>query len=36
MASAGPSDKQAATRLPELAEWVEEIAGLTKPDAVVW
>src|SRR5512133_1538988 len=36
MASAGPIDKQAATRLPELAEWVEEIAGLTKPDAVVW
>src|SRR5438046_6634348 len=36
MASAGPSDKQAATRLPELAGWVEEIAGLTKPDAVVW
>ena len=36
MASAGPSDKQAATRLPELAEWVGEIAGLTKPDAVVW
>src|SRR6201996_8212397 len=36
MASAGPSDKQAAPRLPELAEWVEETAGLTKPDAVVW
>jgi phosphoenolpyruvate carboxykinase (GTP) len=36
MASAGPSDKQAATRLPELAGWVEEIAGLAKPDAVVW
>ena len=36
MASAGPSDKQAATRLPELAGWVEEIAELTKPDAVVW
>src|ERR1700745_60134 len=36
MASAGPSDKQAATRLPELAEWVEEIADLTKPEAVVW
>src|SRR5947199_3442892 len=36
MASAGPSDKQAATRLPELAGWVGEIAGLTKPDAVVW
>src|SRR5690242_14764155 len=36
MASAGPIDKQAATRLPDLAEWVEEIAGLTKPDAVVW
>jgi phosphoenolpyruvate carboxykinase (GTP) len=36
MASAGPSDKQAATRLPELAGWVEEIAGLTKPDTVVW
>src|ERR1700749_668885 len=36
MASAGPHEKQAATRLPELAGWVEEIAGLTKPDAVVW
>ena len=36
MASAGPSDKQAATRLPELAGWVEEIAELTQPDAVVW
>ena len=36
MASEGPSDKQAATRLPELAEWVEEIAGLAQPDAVVW
>ena len=36
MASAGPSDKQAATRLPELAGWVGEIAELTKPDAVVW
>ena len=36
MASAGPSDKQAATRLPELAKWVEEIADLTQPDAVVW
>src|SRR5215467_13969733 len=30
-----PSDKT-ETSLPELAEWVEEIAGLTKPDAVVW
>src|SRR2546429_9326717 len=36
MASAGPSDKQAATTLPELAGWVGEIAGLAKPDAVVW
>src|SRR6201986_4161324 len=36
MASAGPHEKQAATRLPELAGWVEEIAGLTQPDAVVW
>ena len=36
MASAGPIDKQAATRLPELAGWVGEIAELTKPDAVVW
>ena len=31
-----PIDKQAATGLPELAGWVGEIAGLTKPDAVVW
>jgi len=31
-----PIDKQAATRLPELAGWVGEIAELTKPDAVVW
>ena len=36
MASAGPSEKHAATRLPELAGWVGEIAELTKPDAVVW
>ena len=36
MASAGPTEKQAATRLPELAKWVEEIADLTQPDAVVW
>src|SRR5207344_51252 len=36
MASAGPTEKHAATRLPELAGWVEEIAELTKPDAVVW
>ena len=36
MASAGPSDNQAATRLPELAGWVGEIAELAKPDAVVW
>src|SRR5689334_23751041 len=36
MASAGPHEKQAATRLPELAAWVGEIAELTKPDAVVW
>src|SRR6266568_893407 len=31
-----PIDKPAATRLPELAGWVGEIAELTKPDAVVW
>jgi GTP-dependent phosphoenolpyruvate carboxykinase len=31
-----PIDKQAATTLPELAGWVGEIAGLAKPDAVVW
>src|SRR5712664_3638043 len=36
MASAGSTEKQAATRLPELAGWVGEIAALTKPDAVVW
>src|SRR4249920_2822093 len=36
MASAGPSDKQAATTLPELAKWVGEIAELTQPDEVVW
>ena len=34
MASAGPTEKHAATRLPELAGWVEEIAALTKPDAI--
>jgi phosphoenolpyruvate carboxykinase (GTP) len=27
---------QSPTRLPELAEWVTDIAELTKPDAVVW
>ena len=31
-----PIHKPAATRLPELAGWVGEIAELTKPDAVVW
>src|SRR6059058_4143498 len=31
-----PTGKHAATRLPELAGWVGEIAELTKPDAVVW
>ena len=36
MASAGPTEKHAATRLPELAGWVGEIAELTKPDEVVW
>ena len=36
MASAGPIDKHAPTRLPELAGWVGEIAELAKPDAVVW
>jgi phosphoenolpyruvate carboxykinase (GTP) len=29
-------DNQEKTSLPELAAWVREIAGLTKPDAVVW
>ena len=33
MSSAEPSKK---TSLPELAEWVSEIAELTKPDEVVW
>src|SRR5215470_6249476 len=36
MASAGPRDKAAATKLPELAGWVDEITELAKPDAVVW
>ena len=36
MASAGPIHKQAATRLPELAAWVDEIAALTQPDRVEW
>ena len=36
MASPQPTDKPAPTRLPELAGWVGEIAGLTKPDAIVW
>ena len=36
MASAGPTEKHAATRLPELAKWVREIAELTQPDEVVW
>jgi len=42
MATAGPTDKhartegEAATSLAALAEWVGEIAGLAKPDAVVW
>jgi len=36
MASPQPTGKPAATSLPELAGWVAEIAGLTKPDAVVW
>src|SRR5438067_4716008 len=31
-----PTGKHAATRLPELAGWVGEIAELAKPDAVVW
>jgi phosphoenolpyruvate carboxykinase (GTP) len=29
-------DDQAETSLPELAEWVREIADLAKPDDVVW
>jgi phosphoenolpyruvate carboxykinase (GTP) len=29
-------DSRAKTSLPELAEWVSEIADLTKPDDVVW
>src|SRR6266508_6674469 len=36
MASAGPTEKHAATRLPELAKWVREIADLTQPDEVIW
>ena len=36
MVSVQPTDSRAKTSLPELAEWVSEIAELTKPDAVVW
>src|SRR5690349_25103108 len=36
MASPQPTGKPAATRLPELAARVGEVAALTKPDAVVW
>jgi phosphoenolpyruvate carboxykinase (GTP) len=36
MVSVQPTDSRAKTSLPELAQWVSEIAELTKPDAVVW
>ena len=36
MASPQPTDKPAPTSLAALAGWVGEIAGLAKPDAVVW
>jgi len=36
VSSADPTENQATTSLPELAEWVGEIAELTKPDDVVW
>ena len=36
MTSVESTDSRAKTSLPELAEWVSEIADLTKPDAVVW
>ena len=32
MASPQPTDKPAPTSLPQLAGWVGEIAGLTKPE----
>jgi phosphoenolpyruvate carboxykinase (GTP) len=36
MTSVESTNSRAKTSLPELAEWVSEIADLTKPDAVVW
>ncbi len=36
MTSAGVLGDQAATNLPALAQWVQEIAELTKPDSIVW
>jgi phosphoenolpyruvate carboxykinase (GTP) len=36
MVSADRIDDPTQTRLPELAGWVRDIAGLTKPDSVVW
>ena len=36
MTSVESTDSRAKTSLPELADWVSEIADLTKPDAVVW
>ena len=36
MFSADVINNQAETSLPGLADWVREIAQLTKPDDVVW
>ena len=36
MTSVESTNSRAKTSLPELAEWVSEIADLTKPEAVVW
>ena len=36
MSSAGVLGDQSATGLPDLAQWVQDIAELTKPDTIVW
>ncbi|MGE5134237.1 MAG: phosphoenolpyruvate carboxykinase (GTP) [Gemmatimonadota bacterium] len=36
MTSAGVLGDEAATDLPELEQWVQDIAELTKPDSIVW